>query len=81
MSPTDTVESQSLDKAAELSSQQVVDLTRQHNYGTWRFQKGWNPMHIVDAEGCYIVDGEGQAVSGFLVAADVHRTLGIRTRR
>ena len=59
MTPLDIVEPQSSKKSQPLSSQQVVDLTRQHNYGTWRFQKGWNPMHIVDAEGCYIVDGSG----------------------
>src|ERR1700677_236997 len=55
MNPTETVvESQTL------TSQQVVELTRQYNYGTWRFQKNWNPMHIVDAEGCYIIDGAGK---------------------
>jgi len=35
-----------------LSSQDIVRWTRELNYGTWRFQKGWNPLHIVDAEGC-----------------------------
>ena len=59
MSPTDVVEPQAL------TSQQVVDLTRQYNYGTWRFQKNWNPMHIVDAEGCYIVDGAGKRYLDF----------------
>ena len=29
-----------------LTSQQVVELTKQHNYGTWRFQKGWNPCTL-----------------------------------
>ena len=33
------------------SAEVVVQITRRLNYGTWRFQKGWNPMHIVDAEG------------------------------
>ena len=46
-------------------------MTRQHNYGTWRFQKNWNPMHIVDAEGCYIIDGSGEALPGLFVAAHV----------
>jgi taurine---2-oxoglutarate transaminase len=59
MSPTDTVTSQML------TSQQVVDLTRQYNYGTWRFQKNWNPMHIADAEGCYLVDGAGKRYLDF----------------
>ena len=42
-----------------LTSSQVVDLTRQLNYGTWRFQKGWHPVHMADAEGCYFTDGQG----------------------
>ena len=33
-------------------SPEVVDTTRKHNYGTWRFQKSWKPLHVVDAEGC-----------------------------
>lgn len=48
-----------------LSSQQIVDLTRELNYGTWRFQKGWNPMHIADAEGCYLYDGAGKRYLDF----------------
>ena len=43
-----------------LTTQDVVQITRETNYGTWRFQKGWSPMHIVDAEGCYIVDANGK---------------------
>jgi taurine---2-oxoglutarate transaminase len=43
-----------------LTTQQVVDLTKQLNYGTWRFQKSWNPLHIADAEGCYFTDGNGK---------------------
>lgn len=44
----------------EMTSEEVVRITRETNYGTWRFQKGWNPLHIVDAEGCYIVDANGK---------------------
>jgi taurine---2-oxoglutarate transaminase len=44
----------------ELTSQQVVELTKKLNYGTWRFQKGWNPMHLADAEGCWFTDGNGK---------------------
>src|ERR1700758_2451152 len=60
MSPTDVVESRTT-----LTSQQVVDLTRQYNYGTWRVQKNLNPMHVVDAEGCYIIDGAGKRYLDF----------------
>lgn len=43
-----------------LSSQEISELTRKLNYGTWRFQKGWSPLHVVDAEGCYFIDGNGK---------------------
>src|SRR5258705_2127791 len=59
MNSTDVAEPQTL------TSQEVVDLTRQYNYGSWRFQKNWNPMHVVDAEGCYIVDGAGKRYLDF----------------
>lgn len=49
----------------ELTSEEVVRITRETNYGTWRFQKGWNPLHIVDAEGCYITDGNGKKYLDF----------------
>src|ERR1700750_532687 len=48
-----------------LTSQEVVQITKDTNYGTWRFQKGWNPMHIVDAEGCYITDANGKQYLDF----------------
>lgn len=48
-----------------LSSQEVVDITAKHTYGTWRFQKGWKPLHIVDAEGCYFVDANGRRYLDF----------------
>src|SRR6201985_1797302 len=49
----------------EMASEDVVRITRETNYGTWRFQKGWNPLHIVDAEGCYITDGNGKRYLDF----------------
>lgn len=48
-----------------LSSQEVTDLTAKYTYGTWRFQKGWKPLHIVDAEGCYFVDASGKRYLDF----------------
>jgi taurine--2-oxoglutarate transaminase len=50
---------------AELTSQEVVDITRKHNYGSWRTQKSWAPMHIADAEGCEIIDGNGKRYLDF----------------
>lgn len=49
----------------ELTSQQIVDITRTTNYGTWRFQKNWMPMHLADAEGCYLTDGAGKKYLDF----------------
>ncbi len=49
----------------QLSSQEVVDTTRQLNYGTWRRQKNWTPLHIVDAEGCDIIDSAGKRYLDF----------------
>jgi len=43
----------------------AVQATKQYNYGTWRFQKGWTPLHIVDAEGCYIIDASGKQYLDF----------------
>jgi len=48
-----------------LTSAQVVESTRRLNYGTWRFQKSWNPLHIVDAEGCYFIDAGGKRYLDF----------------
>src|SRR5579871_4544991 len=48
-----------------LSSQDVVRWTRELNYGTWRYQKSWNPLHVVDAEGCYFIDVEGKRYLDF----------------
>jgi taurine---2-oxoglutarate transaminase len=48
-----------------LSSEEVVRYTRELNYGTWRIQKTWNPLHIVDAEGCYFTDAAGKRYLDF----------------
>lgn len=48
-----------------LSSQEVVDSTRKLNYGTWRFQANWSPLHIADAEGCYFTDAGGKRYLDF----------------
>ncbi|HEY0758320.1 MAG TPA: aminotransferase class III-fold pyridoxal phosphate-dependent enzyme [Acidisarcina sp.] len=46
--------------APSITTQQAVEWTRTLNYGTWRFQKNWNPLHIIDAEGCFFTDGAGK---------------------
>src|SRR5690348_16044228 len=49
----------------KLSTSQVKELTTRHTYGTWRRQKGWAPMHVVDAEDCHFVDGDGKRYLDF----------------
>ena len=50
---------------SELSADEISSLTRQTNYGTWRFQKTWKPLTITDAEGCWITDGAGKRYLDF----------------
>ena len=49
----------------ELSAEEISSLTRQTNYGTWRFQKTWKPLYIADAEGCWFTDGAGKRYLDF----------------
>jgi taurine---2-oxoglutarate transaminase len=46
-------------------SHQISELTAKYTFGTWRFQKGWKPLHIVDAEGCYFIDANGKRYLDF----------------
>jgi taurine--2-oxoglutarate transaminase len=48
-----------------LTTEEILSITRQHNYGTWRIQKTWKPMHVVDAEGCYFIDAAGKRYLDF----------------
>jgi len=50
---------------AELQSLSVSDLTSRLTYGTWRFQKNWKPIHVVDAEGCFFTDAGGKKYLDF----------------
>ncbi len=49
----------------QLTSEEVVNLTRKLNYGTWRAQKTWKPMHVVDAEDCYFITADGKRYLDF----------------
>jgi taurine--2-oxoglutarate transaminase len=49
----------------KLTSEQISTITRQNNFGTWRFQKSWKPLHIADAEGCWFTDGAGRRYLDF----------------
>jgi taurine---2-oxoglutarate transaminase len=48
-----------------VTSDEIVEITAKHTYGTWRFQKNWKPMHITDAEGCYFNDAAGKKYLDF----------------
>ena len=43
----------------------VTELTAKLTYGTWRFQKNWKPLHVVDADGCYFIDANGKKYLDF----------------
>jgi taurine--2-oxoglutarate transaminase len=48
-----------------MTSEEIIEFTSKHTYGTWRYQKGWKPLHIVDAEGCYFIDSTGKKYLDF----------------
>jgi taurine--2-oxoglutarate transaminase len=54
-----------ISKSKTLTSEEITAITRQTNYGTWRFQKSWKPLHVVDAEGCWFTDGAGKRYLDF----------------
>jgi taurine---2-oxoglutarate transaminase len=43
----------------------VAETTKKLNYGTWRFQKSWNPVQVVDADGCYFITADGKRYLDF----------------
>ena len=49
----------------QITAEQASEITRQNNYGTWRFQKTWKPFFIADAEGCWFTDGAGRRYLDF----------------
>jgi taurine---2-oxoglutarate transaminase len=48
-----------------LTTREVQELTSHYTYGTWRRQKGWTPMHVVDAEDCYFIGADGKKYLDF----------------
>lgn len=48
-----------------MTNEQITEITSKHTYGTWRYQKGWKPLHIVDADGCYFTDASGKKYLDF----------------
>jgi len=48
-----------------LTPAEIKELTSHYTYGTWRRQKGWVPMHVVDAEDCYFFGADGKKYLDF----------------
>ena len=51
--------------STELNGLTASEITAKLTYGTWRFQKNWKPLHVVDAEGCYFIDVSGKKYLDF----------------
>jgi taurine---2-oxoglutarate transaminase len=43
-----------------VSERDITELTARLTYGTWRFQKGWKPLHVTKADGCWFWDRSGK---------------------
>jgi taurine---2-oxoglutarate transaminase len=41
-------------------SDDIRQISAKHTYGTWRRQKGFNPLHVVSAEGSHFTDSTGK---------------------
>src|SRR5271170_6436806 len=54
-----------LESPEVMTTEEVVAVTKKLNYGTWRYQKTWKPLHVVDAEGCYFIDAAGKRYLDF----------------
>src|SRR6185437_572904 len=48
-----------------MKSEEISSFTRQTNYGSWRYQQTWKPLHVADAEGCWLIDGAGKRYLDF----------------
>jgi taurine---2-oxoglutarate transaminase len=49
----------------KLTPAEVKDFTTHNTYGTWRKQKGWSPLVVVDAEDCHFTDAAGKRYLDF----------------
>ncbi len=48
-----------------MTPEEIISFTTKHTYGTWRYQKNWTPLNIIDAEGCYFTDSNGKKYLDF----------------
>ena len=43
----------------------IREISSKHTYGTWRRQKGFNPVHVVSAQGSHFTDSSGKKFLDF----------------
>ena len=43
----------------------ISEFTAKHNYGTWRYQRGWKPLHVTGAKDCWFWDASGKRYLDF----------------
>ncbi|MFQ5710833.1 MAG: aspartate aminotransferase family protein [Candidatus Geothermarchaeales archaeon] len=48
-----------------MSKENLSEIDRKYVFGTWRFQEGYLPKLIVEAEECYFIDSEGKKYLDF----------------
>jgi taurine---2-oxoglutarate transaminase len=46
-------------------SSEISALNKKLNYGSWKVQDLWSPLHVAAADGCYIIDGSGKRYLDF----------------
>ena len=51
--------------SSEVPAGSVFELVARYTYGTWRFGKGWKPLHIVEREGLSFYRQQRPALSDF----------------
>jgi taurine--2-oxoglutarate transaminase len=54
-----------MDAISMTDGSNVSAVTRKHTYGTWRHQKGWTPLEIIEASGCYFTDASDKRYLDF----------------
>ena len=48
-----------------MNHDEVMRLTTRHTFATWRPQKNWTPLHVVDAEGSHFITHDGRRILDF----------------
>ncbi|WP_243671366.1 aminotransferase class III-fold pyridoxal phosphate-dependent enzyme [Vulcanisaeta sp. JCM 16161] len=48
-----------------MSGEDVSRVVREHLFGTWRRQRGWEPLNVVRADGVYFYDSQGRKYLDF----------------